>query len=98
MGCLSHPIDGDESRLSEIDFIQITFQDILFCILYLQHQCRQGLLELPSHRPLRRVKQILRQLLRDRAAALHHTTLREIGPERPPYGDWVDAEMGVEPS
>ena len=51
-----------------------------------------------AHRPLRRVKQILRQLLRDGAAALHHTALREVGPERPSYGNWIDAEMGIEPA
>src|SRR5262249_38151795 len=96
MGRLADAVNRHEPGLSEIDFIEITLQDLRLFVLCFQHKCRQSLLEFSHHSAMRRVKEILGQLLCDGTASLHYIALREIPPQRATDRNRIDASVRIE--
>ena len=96
MGCLSHTVNGDRPRLAEINFIEITLEDVFLAVLELKRHGSHDFPYLSPHRALRGVKEVLRKLLGQSTPPLHHGTVRQVGPERTADGNRINADMGEE--
>ncbi len=81
---------------AEIDSVQINFENLVFCKFVLEPEREQGLADLARKAPLGRQKQVLRQLLSDRAAAFNNVPGGKIGQRRTQEANKVDTEMAVE--
>ena len=65
-------------------------------VLLLQPEREQHFLHLALERPVGLQEQVLRQLLRQRRAALREAAMHQVGGHRPREPDRVDAEMRIE--
>ena len=82
-----------ECAAAHIGAIEIELQDLAFGQMDSSQTARKASLILRSKRTLVRQKQVLRQLLRDRRAALHHAGRARIDGQRAQRADDVDAPM-----
>ena len=84
------------SALSEVDLIEIKFQNLLFRILALDLQREEDLLHLALDRPILCQIGVLRELLRDRRASLCNRPARDVGIDGAQDAARVDAHVLVE--
>ena len=83
---------------TEIDAVEIEFEDLILGIFALQPQRQDRLLEFARQRALLRQEQVFGELLRQRRAALHRAAAGHIPQPRAQNAHGVDAEMGIETS
>ncbi len=81
---------------AEIDAIEIDLEDLVFGEAVLEPERQQRLADFAGKAALRCQKQVLGQLLSDRAAALDDLAGREIGDRGAHEPNRIDAEMAVE--
>ena len=78
---------------AEICCIKIQLDDFVLAIRILKHQRQYCFLNLALHALLMREKNVFDELLRERAAALHHLACRDIDEQR--AQDAVDSDSAV---
>ena len=81
---------------AEIDPVQIDAENLVLAEFLLQPEGEQQFLYLAVEAALRGQEQVLGQLLRDRAATLHHPPFAEIGHAGAGKAEQIDTEMIVE--
>src|SRR6516165_10864578 len=81
---------------TEIDPIEIDLEYLVLGEAVLEPEGQESFLNLAGKAPLRCQKQILGELLGNRAAALDETTGGDIGEQCPRKSDRIDPEMAVE--
>src|SRR5207237_5621053 len=64
-------VDGAVAVLAEVDLVEVGLEDLLLAVMELEQHRHHELGELARQRALRRAEAVLRELLRDGAAALH---------------------------
>jgi hypothetical protein len=89
-------MDGPRAILAEIHLVEVGNENLLLGEIRLQPQRHDGFGRLAAETLLVRQKVILDQLLRERAAALHHPSGPKIGPHRAHYAAHIDAVMLIE--
>ncbi len=85
-----------EGAAAEIGAVEIELEDLVLRQPRFQPERQEGLLDLALERALVRQEQVLRKLLADRGAALHHAARARIGEHGAEQAGHVDAEMLVE--
>ena len=82
---------------TEIDAVQIDFEDLVLGEAVFEPQRQQHLAHLAREGPVRAQEQVLGELLRDRAAALENLAGAEISRGSTQNADRIEAEMAAEP-
>ncbi len=91
------PGHADRPLLAQVEIVEVQGQDAVLAEAQLQIKGQPGLGQLALQRAARREEEVLGELLRDRAAALHGAAPGEVVPERARDAARVDAPMVVEP-
>ena len=91
---LRRRVDAERAS-AEIGAVEIQLQNVLLGKPRLQPQREKCLLHFAFNRALVVQKQVFRQLLRDRRAALHHVLRAHVGGERAQRAGEIDPEMLV---
>src|SRR5207248_8996088 len=81
---------------TEIHPVQIDFEELILREAALKPKGQQGLLDLASQAAFRTQEKNLRELLGDRAAALHNMPSAKVRNRGTQQTDGIDAEMAVE--
>ena len=80
---------------AEIDAVEIEFENLVLGVFMLQPERQNGLLDLSRNRALLRQEQVLRQLLGQGRAALHHAPACNVAEQGAEHADGIDAPMAV---
>src|SRR5881397_469196 len=83
--------DTARASLSEIDLVQIRLEDVHLAVMKLHQEGHHRFGYFAVHGARTRQKEILDELLGERATALHDPTLAKVGVERTEYAAQVDA-------
>ena len=89
-------VDGPAAALTEKDLVQIRLEDLRLLVARLEKHGEQRFVRLAPQTALGRQKEVLRQLLRQRAAALHCAAGPEIGEGCPCDPSQRDPVVGKE--
>ena len=81
------------AALAQIDLVQIVFEDLQLGVMSLDNQRNAHFGQLALHGTVLRQKEVLHQLLGDRAAALNGSPSQHVGPTGPQDAPEVDAVM-----
>ena len=81
--------------LAQINFVEISFQNLSFVIASLQLQGHDDFVDLACERALVGEEEIFHQLLGDGAAALHRAARAQVGKQRAKHRAWRNAVMFI---
>ena len=92
----SEAVDGARAVLAEIHLVEVGDEDFFLGEMRLEPQCHHRLGHLAAEALLVGQKVVLDQLLRQRAAALHHAAGPQVGPQGAQDAQHIDAVMLIE--
>ena len=95
---LGEAVDRDRAVLAEVDRGEVAAEDLLLGRVRLEQERQHGFARLAPERAARRQEDVLRELLRDRAASLPSPPRAQVGEQRTGDGRRIDAGMVEEVS
>ncbi len=98
LGAQSEAVNGPVAILAQVNFIQISFQNLIFAESQIQSYGHQGFFNLAPECLVAMQVEVLHQLLGQCAATLDDATGTNIGQHGPGNALWVDAMMFVKPA
>ncbi len=93
--CVLDAVNAFDARLSQVNFVEVHLQNLLFGVAQLQRQRELRFVELARDGFSRREKEVFGHLLRDGGAALRKAAFPEIDSQRAADGEDIDARMGI---